>query len=234
MVLALCVRRAPRDHHLRGARRPERRGDPRAHAGQLELGRVLRRLRGRLRGACADRAAQHRARVVGLGASAALWAARALRPAAAGHGPARGLGGGRRGRRCRHDHDAAAATAARATPSGLLGVPRAPPLGPRARRFSCRCTSGRWARRCTARRRWTASCAWPTSRLFKLAEWGLVVLLAAHLAGGVRLLLLEFGPPRACARTGSPVPPRFAGRGARVCACSGYADIALDRLIGQL
>ena len=30
----------------------------------------------------------------------------------------------------------------------------------------------------------------------KLAEWGLVVLLALHLAGGVRLLLIEFGPWR--------------------------------------
>lgn len=30
--------------------------------------------------------------------------------------------------------------------------------------------------------------------LVKLAEWGLVVLLALHLAGGVRLLLIEFGP----------------------------------------
>ena len=30
--------------------------------------------------------------------------------------------------------------------------------------------------------------------LFKLAEWGLVVLLALHLGGGVRLLLIEFGP----------------------------------------
>ena len=29
--------------------------------------------------------------------------------------------------------------------------------------------------------------------LFKVAEWGLVVLLALHLAGGVRLLLIEFG-----------------------------------------
>lgn len=27
----------------------------------------------------------------------------------------------------------------------------------------------------------------------KFAEWGLVVLLSAHLAGGVRLLLIEFG-----------------------------------------
>jgi fumarate reductase subunit D len=29
--------------------------------------------------------------------------------------------------------------------------------------------------------------------LFKLAEWGLVVLLALHMGGGVRLLLIEFG-----------------------------------------
>ena len=33
--------------------------------------------------------------------------------------------------------------------------------------------------------------------LFKFAEWGLVVLLALHLAGGLRLLLIEFGSPRA-------------------------------------
>lgn len=30
--------------------------------------------------------------------------------------------------------------------------------------------------------------------LFKLAEWGLVVLLALHLAGGARLLLIELTP----------------------------------------
>lgn len=29
--------------------------------------------------------------------------------------------------------------------------------------------------------------------LVKMAEWGLVTLLALHLAGGVRLLLIEFG-----------------------------------------
>lgn len=29
--------------------------------------------------------------------------------------------------------------------------------------------------------------------LFKVAEWGLVVLLSLHLVGGVRLLLIEFG-----------------------------------------
>lgn len=29
--------------------------------------------------------------------------------------------------------------------------------------------------------------------LFKFAEWGLVVLLALHMMGGVRLLMIEFG-----------------------------------------
>jgi fumarate reductase subunit D len=29
---------------------------------------------------------------------------------------------------------------------------------------------------------------------FKFGEWGLVVLLSLHLMGGVRLLLIEFGP----------------------------------------
>jgi fumarate reductase subunit D len=33
--------------------------------------------------------------------------------------------------------------------------------------------------------------------LAKFAEWGLVLLLAAHLAGGLRLLLVEFGPAKA-------------------------------------
>ncbi|MBL8309742.1 MAG: succinate dehydrogenase, cytochrome b556 subunit [Burkholderiales bacterium] len=32
------------------------------------------------------------------------------------------------------------------------------------------------------------------SALLKVAEWGLVTLLALHLTGGVRLLLIEFGP----------------------------------------
>jgi fumarate reductase subunit D len=35
--------------------------------------------------------------------------------------------------------------------------------------------------------------AWTNQPVFKLAEWGLVVLLAAHLTGGVRLLMIEFG-----------------------------------------
>jgi fumarate reductase subunit D len=34
---------------------------------------------------------------------------------------------------------------------------------------------------------------WADAPLFKLAEWGLVVLLTAHMAGGMRLLVIEFG-----------------------------------------
>lgn len=34
------------------------------------------------------------------------------------------------------------------------------------------------------------------SPLVKVAEWGLVVLLSLHLAGGLRLLMIEFGPWR--------------------------------------
>jgi len=37
---------------------------------------------------------------------------------------------------------------------------------------------------------------WTAHPLAKAAEWGLVVLLAAHFAGGVRLLMLEFLPWR--------------------------------------
>ena len=33
---------------------------------------------------------------------------------------------------------------------------------------------------------------WTDSPLFKFAEWGLVVLLATHLAGGLRVMLLVF------------------------------------------
>ena len=37
---------------------------------------------------------------------------------------------------------------------------------------------------------------WTQNPLIKIAEWGLVSLLALHLAGGVRLLLIEFAPWR--------------------------------------
>lgn len=37
---------------------------------------------------------------------------------------------------------------------------------------------------------------WTDHPLVKLAEWGLVLLLAAHLTGGLRLLALEFLPWR--------------------------------------
>lgn len=35
---------------------------------------------------------------------------------------------------------------------------------------------------------------WVDAPLFKFGEWALVVLLALHLGGGLRLLLIEFGP----------------------------------------
>ena len=38
--------------------------------------------------------------------------------------------------------------------------------------------------------------AWTESPLVKFAEWGIVLLLAAHLAGGLRVLALEFLPWR--------------------------------------
>lgn len=37
---------------------------------------------------------------------------------------------------------------------------------------------------------------WTEQPLVKLAEWGLVLLLAAHLGGGLRVLALEFLPWR--------------------------------------
>jgi fumarate reductase subunit D len=38
--------------------------------------------------------------------------------------------------------------------------------------------------------------AWSEHPLVKVAEWGLIFLLAAHLTGGLRLLALEFLPWR--------------------------------------
>ena len=38
--------------------------------------------------------------------------------------------------------------------------------------------------------------AWTQMPAVKFAEWGIVVLLAAHLAGGLRVLVLEFLPWR--------------------------------------
>lgn len=38
--------------------------------------------------------------------------------------------------------------------------------------------------------------AWTAHPLVKFSEWGIVLLLAAHLAGGLRILALEFLPWR--------------------------------------
>ena len=49
--------------------------------------------------------------------------------------------------------------------------------------------------------------AWSDLAVVKLAEWGLVVLLAVHLFFGARLLVLEFLPwPRGDARLGWIAP----------------------------
>lgn len=42
--------------------------------------------------------------------------------------------------------------------------------------------------------------AWTERPAVKAAEWGLVTLLALHLAGGVRVLMLEFLPWRGWAK----------------------------------
>ena len=42
---------------------------------------------------------------------------------------------------------------------------------------------------------------WTDNALFKFAEWGLVVLLAVHLAGGLRVMALEFLGWRASQKT---------------------------------
>ncbi len=49
--------------------------------------------------------------------------------------------------------------------------------------------------------------AWTREPMVRLAEWGIVVALAAHLAGGLRVLALEFLPWQrlaegACGRRG--------------------------------
>lgn len=42
---------------------------------------------------------------------------------------------------------------------------------------------------------------WTKNPLVKFAEWGIVLLLAAHLTGGLRLLALEFLPWREWQKT---------------------------------
>ena len=49
--------------------------------------------------------------------------------------------------------------------------------------------------------RFAEAVAWTQQPLVKVAEWGLVLLLAAHLTGGLRLLALEFLPWRDWQRT---------------------------------
>ena len=51
---------------------------------------------------------------------------------------------------------------------------------------------------------------WSERPLVKIAEWMLVTLLAAHLAGGVRLLILEFLPWRDWQKTLAALAAGFA------------------------
>lgn len=51
---------------------------------------------------------------------------------------------------------------------------------------------------------------WSEQPLVVAAEWVLVMLLAAHLAGGVRLLMLEFLPWRSWQKTLAAVAGAFA------------------------
>ncbi|MGH8707126.1 MAG: succinate dehydrogenase [Burkholderiales bacterium] len=52
--------------------------------------------------------------------------------------------------------------------------------------------------------------AWTEQPAVKLAEWGLVTLLALHLAGGVRVLMLEFLPWRDWAKSLAAAAAGFA------------------------
>ena len=51
---------------------------------------------------------------------------------------------------------------------------------------------------------------WTEQPLVIAAEWGLVILLAAHLAGGLRLLALEFLPWREWQKTLAAIAAGFA------------------------
>lgn len=59
--------------------------------------------------------------------------------------------------------------------------------------------------------------------LFKLAEWGLVVLLSLHLMGGVRLLLIEFGQASGLRKNWFSVAVGFAAASGLVFALSLWA-----------
>lgn len=51
--------------------------------------------------------------------------------------------------------------------------------------------------------------AWTERPLVKLAEWGIVLLLAAHLGGGLRVLALEFLPWRDWQKTLAAIAAAF-------------------------
>ena len=147
--------------------------DPRAHARQRRRSAVLRRLRARRRRARTDRRRARRRGVARPGPARELASSRSC-SGSCSSSPACA----RSTRWSRHDVRASPSARATIRPTGRSCCIACP--ASRSRR-SCRCTSGRWDRRCTATRRSMASCASPQAPLVKAAEWSLVVLLAAHL-----------------------------------------------------
>ena len=108
----------------------------------------------------------------------------------------RGGGGGGAGMRRGRGHIA------------LLGLPRPPRIGRRARAVPAGALLGSRVGAAGARPRWTRNCAGPSSRSSSPGEWVLVMLLAAHLAGGLRLLALELLPWRTGRRRSRRWPRR--------------------------
>src|SRR5689334_6388070 len=172
--------RSPRDYHLRRAQRPVRAGDPRPHARQRGMGCVLRRVYHRGRGARADRHAQRAVRNPGLAR------------------PQPRLDGDRAGSRAR----------VVGLPRGLCGVRMKNDF--RARHhpaywaFIVHRASGVllalflpfhfWAlgQALQGEQKLESFLRWTDQPLVKAGETALVLLLAAHMTGGLRLLALEF------------------------------------------
>ena len=88
----------------------------------------------------------------------------------------------------------------RARATRLVGVRRASRVGARAGAVPAAALLGAGRRRCTAPPRSTAFLRWTEQPLVKAREIALVLLLAVHLAGGLRLLLVEFVGWRATGR----------------------------------
>ena len=171
---ARALRRgAPGDDHLRGARRPHGGRDPRAHARQRRLARLLR--------ACScSPCAVHAP--IGLRPVLTEWLRLARRARAMfvlalfAACCSRGWGCARCWRCSREQ--------------AIVVLDRIVHRSRASRsRSSCRCISGRWASACEL----DAFLRWTEQPLVQgRASGAIVVLLAAHLGGGLRVLAIEF------------------------------------------